>query len=247
VTTVYVDVDGTLVGPGGDLLASGTTRLTEALLAARAAGVDIVPVTGRSRVQVRELCRLLRFPRGIAELGCVHVDGHEVRYEFGDFPFTGETPVEAMLHRGAVDVALGFGLEPHEPWNEGREGTYLLRGDVNAADVNRALADAGFGWAVLVDNGALRRGGHVLHLAPTGIDKTRAVARDRARHGVGRDDAVYVGDGEGDVAVAPEVGACWLVANAEPALEWPHRTDAPYGDGVAEVLERITRSTHSSV
>ena len=59
VSTLYVDVDGTLVGPGGDLFWDGTARLAEALLAARAAGIAVVPVSGRGRVQVRELCRLL--------------------------------------------------------------------------------------------------------------------------------------------------------------------------------------------
>jgi len=76
---LYVDVDGTLVGPGGDLFWDGSTTLAEALLAARAADLSVVPVTGRGRVQVRELCRLLGFPRGIGELGCVHLEGNEAR------------------------------------------------------------------------------------------------------------------------------------------------------------------------
>ena len=46
---------------------------------------------------MRELCRLLGLPRGIGELGCVHLEGNEVRYELGDFPFVGETPVEVAL------------------------------------------------------------------------------------------------------------------------------------------------------
>jgi hypothetical protein len=30
-----------------------------------------------------------------------------------------------------------------------------------------------------------------------------------------------------------------LVANADPSLDWTLRTKAPYGDGVAEVVEAL--------
>ena len=237
--TVYVDVDGTLVGPGGDVLAGDGARLIDALLRCRQAGVAVVPVTGRSRIQVRELCRLLGLPRGIAELGCIHLEGREVRYELGAFPFLGETPVERMLRDGVLDVVLTQGLEPHEPWNEGREATYLLRGKVDEATVNARLAAAGHSWCEVVDNGVLRRGGHVYHLAPIGTGKAHGVRVDRRHHGIARRDTVCIGDAASDIACARDVGECWLVANADPDLEWANRTAGSYGDGVAEVLERL--------
>ena len=80
---------------------------------------------------------------------------------------------------------------------------------------------------------------HGYHLAPAGTGKGHGVARDRERHGIARGAAAYVGDGAGDVACADEVGECWLVANADPGLDWPRRTDAPYGDGVAEVVDHL--------
>ncbi|MBV8236759.1 MAG: hypothetical protein JO075_13755, partial [Acidimicrobiia bacterium] len=99
------------------------------MLAASRAGLAIVPVTGRGRVQVRELCRLLGLSRGIAELGCIHLEGNEVRYCLGDFPFVGETPVEAIVGRGPLDLVRAIAeLESHDPWNEGREATFILRG-----------------------------------------------------------------------------------------------------------------------
>ena len=246
---LYVDVDGTLVGPGGDLLADGSARVVEALLAARRAGLAVVPVSGRGRVQVFELCRLLGLPRGIGELGCVHVDvaGHQVRYELGRFPFSGVTPVEAMHERGAVAVACDLGLEPHEPWNEGRQATYLLRGRAGAAEANAALAAQGFDWCELVDNGELPRRGpgvHAWHLAPAGTGKAFGVRADRLHHNLDRGDTAYVGDSASDLACAPEVGELWLVANADPRLDWPSRTQGSYGAGVAEVLERLVGSVH---
>jgi hydroxymethylpyrimidine pyrophosphatase-like HAD family hydrolase len=77
------------------------------------------------------------------------------------------------------------------------------------------------------------------HLAPAGTGKAAGVRLDRLHHGLDVDDAAYVGDSASDLACAAEVGQCWLVANADPALEWPNRTERPYGDGVAEVLERL--------
>jgi hypothetical protein len=195
-------------------------------------------------VQVAELCRLLGLTRGIGELGCVHVEGHEVRYELGDFPFVGRTPVEAMLDDGPVDLVLQQGgLEAHEPWNAGREATYLLRGHADPDAVNTALADAGFGWCRMVDNGLMRRlQMHAYHVAPTGTGKRAGVRIDRERHGIDLSDATYIGDSPADLDCAPEVAECWLVANAEAGLEWPRRTTGSYGAGVAELIGRLLAS-----
>jgi hydroxymethylpyrimidine pyrophosphatase-like HAD family hydrolase len=238
---LYVDVDGTLVGPGGDLLWENDARTIDALLRARAAHLDVVPVSGRGRVQVFELCRLLGLPRGIGELGCVHIEGHDARYELGEFPFVGRTPVEAMLDDGVVDVVVQHApVEPHEPWNAGREATYLLRGQAEPDAVNRALADAGFGWCRLFDNGRMRRlQMNVYHVAPAGTGKRAGVRIDRQRRGIDRSDAAYIGDAAADIDCAPEVGECWLVANADAGLEWPHRTIGAYGAGVAELIDRL--------
>jgi len=235
VTVLYVDVDGTLVGPGGDLFWGDSTRVAEALLRARGAGLTVVPISGRGRLQVFELCRLLGVRRGIAELGCVHVDGREVRYELGRFPFAGQTPVEAMHARGAIQLLFDLGLTSFDPWNEGREATYLLRGEIDVATANATLAAKGFGWCELVDNG------HAHHLIPAGTGKAFGVRCDRAHHGLGREETAYVGDAWSDLACAPDVaeGACWLVGNADARLAWPLRTAGHYGDGVAEVVDRL--------
>ncbi|MFN2505730.1 MAG: HAD family hydrolase [Acidimicrobiales bacterium] len=229
------------MGPGGDLFSGGTTRLTEALLAARNAGLAVVPVTGRGRIQVFELCRLLGLPRGIAELGCIHVEGRQVRYELGGFPFTGETPLEAMHGRGAIQAMLDLGLEPHEPWNEGREATYLLRGTTDVAAANAHLRDKGFSWCELTDNGVLSREGspHAFHLAPVGTGKAAGLRLDLEHHGLALEEVGYVGDSASDLACAAEVGRFWLVANADPQLQWPDRTPGSHGEGVADVLELI--------
>jgi len=247
VSTLYVDVDGTLVGPGGDLFWNGSMRVAEALVACRGAGITVVPVTGRGLVQVREMCRLLGLARGVGELGCVHVAGHEVRYEMGPFPFWPESwPVQAMRDKGAVALAISMGLEAHEPWNEGRVATVVLKGRVDTGEVNAALASAGAGWCELIDNGPLRQADkHAYHLAPKGTGKAWGVAIDRRLHQVQRSSATYVGDGAADLAVAPEVARCWLVANADAGLEWPYKTQGSYGEGVAEVIDSLLAAQNS--
>jgi hydroxymethylpyrimidine pyrophosphatase-like HAD family hydrolase len=241
IEVLYVDVDGTLVGPGGNLLWDGTTRVVDALLRAGRAGMTIVPITGRNRVQVFELCRLLGLPRGIGELGCVHVEGHDVRYELGAFPFAGRTPVEVMHADGVIDFVLQQAeLEPHEPWNAGREATFLLRGRADTAAVDAALEAAGFGWCVLVDNGRIRGGErHAYHVAPTGTGKASGVRIDRARHELALERTAYIGDAASDLDCAREVGELWLVANADTGAEWPHRTAGPYSEGVAELIDEL--------
>jgi hydroxymethylpyrimidine pyrophosphatase-like HAD family hydrolase len=241
IDVLYVDVDGTLVGPGGDLLWDGTTGVVDALLRARAAGLTVVPVTGRNRVQVFELCRLLGLPRGIGELGCVHVERHDVRYELGGFPFAGRTPVEAMEGDGVLDfVLLRADLEPHDPWNAGREATFLLRGRADPAAVDAALAGAGFGWCVLVDNGRIRRlDMNAYHLAPAGTGKSFGVHVDRTRRDLSRERTAYIGDAASDLDCAHEVGELWLVANADAGAEWPHRTAGAFGEGVAELIDDL--------
>lgn len=243
--TLYVDVDGTLVGPGGSLLWDGTARPVEALLAAREGGIDVVPVSGRGGAQLRELCRLLGLSRGIAELGCAHVAGRSVEYTLGRFPHSPRSPVACMTEAGAAEALADVGLEPHDPWNEGREATLLFRGrSVDRAVVARALAARGLGWCELADNGLLARGDGVrcYHLAPAGTGKAAGVRHDRLRRGLDREASFYVGDSAADLDCAPEVGRLWLVANADPALDWPHRTARRHGAGVAEVIEELLRA-----
>ena len=50
--------------------------------------------------------------------------------------------------------------------------------------------------------------------------------------------AAYIGDSAADLECAREVAQCWLVANADDAPDWPHRTKGAYGAGVAELIER---------
>jgi hydroxymethylpyrimidine pyrophosphatase-like HAD family hydrolase len=259
---LFSDVDGTLVGRGGSLLADLDGRPTlaaaEALVAAGQAGLEVVLVSGRTRAQLFEACRLLGLRDAIGELGAVLVLGREAELQWGACPRDlGTTPAEALTRSGALQALLDAfpgRLEPHTPWTEGRQGTALLRGRVEPAEAGKALAAAGFGWASVRDNGRLRgsyphlAGGeaHAYHLAPAGVSKAAAAAAYLARRGLATSQAAAVGDSPADLEVGAVTGAMFLVANGAWAAAGQRLpvpvvlTPSPAGEGWAEAVRALT-------
>lgn len=240
VHTVYTDLDGTLLGPGGSLFAVPGGLSTEPAMAVASlapAGIDLVVVSGRTRDQIREVARILGAKAYIAELGglLVYREGHREVVVHTDGVRRGSGSAAAAIARsGAAGFLLDAyrgRLEPHTPWAMlDRECSVLLRGEVDVSGARATLARAGYGWLDLLDNGILPEGGarrfahldvrevHVYHLVPAGVSKRSAVAADRARRGLDREECVAVGDSASDAAVAPEVAAVFIVANGERAM-----------------------------
>jgi len=257
---LFTDVDGTLVGRDGSLLADLDGRPTlaaaTALVAAHRAGLEVVPVSGRTRLQLREACRLLGLRDAVGELGAVLVRGGQAELRWGAAPRElGATPAEALERSGALATlleAFAGRLEPHAPWHLGREGTALLRGRVEVAEADAVLAARGLGWARLVDNGRLRGAyphlgpgpAHAYHLLPAGVSKAGTAAAYLAARGLAREQAAAVGDGPADLELAAAVGATFLVANgawaAEAAGDQPVvTTPSAAGDGWAEAVAAL--------
>jgi hypothetical protein len=243
VRTVYADLDGTLFGPGGSLFShpNGPTGEPAAAVAAlRRAGVDLVPVSGRTVEQTREVARLLGSTVFVAELGGLIVyrggGAETVVRRSGAYGGPG-APVGAIRRSGAAGLlleAFAGRLELHTPWAYlPREVSVLLRGNVVVPDVRTVLERAGFDWLDLVDNGIIPGGierfpsltlgpdepVHAYHLLPRGVGKRAAVAMDRERRGLARDTCIAVGDSPSDAEVAPDVGAVFLVSNGAAAVE----------------------------
>lgn len=259
---LFSDVDGTLVGRGGSLLADldggESLAAAEALVAARRAGLEVVLVSGRTRAQLFEACRLLGLRDAIGELGTVLVRDGEAELQWGQTPRDlGATPAEALERSGALRTVLdklAGRIEPHTPWHQGRQGTALLRGQVEAAEVDELLRAEGFGWAHLKDNGRLRGAyphlgageTHTFHLLPAGVSKAATAATYLAERGLRADRAAAVGDGPADLEIADAVGAMFLVGNGA----WAADRDAgrqvvvapsSAGGGFAEVVEALIR------
>jgi phosphoglycolate phosphatase len=264
VKVLYADVDGTMVGPLGNLLwdshRTPTLAAAEALVRAAREGLEVVALTGRARAGMFEFARVLGFQSWICELGGIRIydRGETVVHEHGAFPGSGVPTAE--LHR-AVDLLLETypgRLEDHSPWNAARESSFLLRGEVSTEEAEERLAAAGFGWATLVDNGVIPRRYENLtevervrayHLLPRGVSKVASLSADRDYRRLKREETALVGDAAADLDCRGEVGRCFLVRNGldkDPSLAWAVEPDSgvevtkgTHGEGFAEVVHRL--------
>jgi hypothetical protein len=196
VRALYLDLDGTLLGRGASMLHDGEGAVTidgvRAVQACLRADVEVVLMSGRRRTQVFEDARLLGQRSFIFEAGaCVVIDGEE-HWLTGEYEPGERSIAEQIELAGAPALLLEEyvgQLEYHEPWHVDREVSHLFRGLVDAADVDRLLAERGHGGLRLVDNGVVSRRSPALadlshvrgyHLVPAGASKVRAVELHRA-------------------------------------------------------------------
>jgi hydroxymethylpyrimidine pyrophosphatase-like HAD family hydrolase len=261
---LYVDLDGTLLGPNASLLhaADGSFSLdaVKALQVCDRAGVEVVLYSGRMQTSVREDARLLGQSSYIFELGCGLVLDGELEWLTGGVAPSSErgSIFEQIGATGAPQKLLETypgRLEYHTPWAVGREVSHLFRGFVDLDEVHELLRQAGWDWLRLVDNGVITEHAdrfpgiarvHAYHLIPATASKVAAVARHMQNRGYTRDDCIAVGDSREDLQAADAVGCFWLVANAlerDPTLREDLRgrdrvriAEQPYGAGVYEAV-----------
>jgi phosphoglycolate phosphatase len=235
---LYVDLDGTLLGPGGGLFRAPDGGFTldgaRALQACARADVEVVIFTGRKQPGVWEIARLIGQSSYIFELGCGLVVDGELEWLTGDCVPSDErgTIFDQIAASGAPELLLEAfpgRLEYHTPWSEGREVSHLFRGLVPAEEAGAVLKEAGLGWLRLVDNGVIAAHGapvlssgwgidvdrvHAYHLIPACASKGRAVARHMQNRGYLREECIACGDSREDMEAADVVGSFWLMANA---------------------------------
>ena len=260
----YLDLDGTLLGPGAALLRDGDGRFAldgvRALQACWRAGVEVVLYSGRRQSSVFESARLIGAQAYAFEVGCgLVIDGELEWLTDGLVPSESEGTIYEQIERsGAATLLLEHfagRLEYHTPWSEGREVSHLFRGNLDLLEAGQLLERSGLGWLRLVDNGVVRTQAEQMpglavvrayHLIPSAASKARAVARHRQARAYGPGDCIAVGDSREDAEVASVVGTFWLVANAlerDPGLEPELATraqarvaSAGYGAGVYEAV-----------
>jgi hydroxymethylpyrimidine pyrophosphatase-like HAD family hydrolase len=232
---LYSDLDGTLLGQGGSLLADhqGKTTLVMARAVAEIdmAGLTVVMVSGRNAVQLTEISRLLGWRDFIAELGAVAVydRGERVVYDTGVWPEGsvphGLTPYNVIQRAGAVDELQrqfpGL-IEYHAPWHRHRQVTHVLRGELDLVQAQAVLDTIDVPPIDIIDNGVIHPWQHTLvgverihayHLIPRGVSKRGAIERDLKHRGVPRNHAIAAGDSRADLQMAEAVELMVLVAN----------------------------------
>jgi hydroxymethylpyrimidine pyrophosphatase-like HAD family hydrolase len=254
---LYVDLDGTLLGPGASLLrdAEGGFSLdaVRALQACHRAEVEVVIFSGRRQAQTMEDARLLGQTAYIFEVGTGLVIDGELSWLTGDLqPRDGKTIHDLIGESGAPDLLLDHyagRLELHSPFHLGREVSHLMRGLVNTDEANQLLDGNGHGDLRLVDNGAISpkdslpdiRRPHAYHLIPRESSKARAVATHMQARGYAPEECVALGDSREDVDVAQAVGRFFLVANADLPDAIPVNvevTEGAMGEGFYEAVIR---------
>jgi phosphoglycolate phosphatase len=259
---LYVDLDGTLLGPGASLLRDGEGAVSldgaRAIQACLRSQVEVVLMSGRRRAQVAEDARLLGGDSYIFEAGaCLVLDGEE-HWLTGELQPGELTIAQQIEASGAPALLLSHyrgRLEYHEPWHVSREVSHLFRGLVDAFEADRLLAQHGHGGLRLVDNGVVNRRSAALaelphvrgyHLVPADASKVAAVALHRRARCYEREQCIAVGDSREDLMCAAEVGTFWLVANAlarDPSMrdalaatDNARVAEASYGAGVYEAV-----------
>ncbi len=241
---LYVDLDGTLLGPGASLFsgADGGFSLegARALQACARSGVEVVIYTGRQQPGVLEIVRLIGGSSYIFDLGCgLVVDGELEWLTDGCVPSQEHGSIHHQITASGAPALLlstfAGRLEYHTPWSEGRHVSHVFRGQVPVEQANAILVDAGLDWLRLVDNGVIGGRGvvggsgpdgaerdwgievdrpHVYHLVPRGASKARAVARHMQNRGYAPSECIACGDSREDMDAAGVVGTFWLMANA---------------------------------
>ncbi len=237
VKVIYTDMDGTLVGPDGSLFTSPYGKLT--FLVARAifetlkAGVDVVIVSGRSQYQLKENARLLGFKNYIAELGCeiVYNLGEKVIYNIGNIKLEeGKKPIDIIKGMGAVKLLFSeFSgkIRYYTPWSEYHDVNILLVGNIDVEKANKILKENKLSCLRISDNGKVPPEPdfscpHCYHLMPRFSGKGSAVRKDKKIRGLHREEIVGIGESIGDIEIAPEVGAYFVVKNGvenEPRIK----------------------------
>jgi hydroxymethylpyrimidine pyrophosphatase-like HAD family hydrolase len=262
VRALYVDLDGTLLGPGASLLrdADGAFSLlgVRALEACHRAAMEVVLMSGRRKAQVMEDARLLGQASYIFEAGsCAVLDGEE-HWLTGDLRPGAVTIHDQMEAAGAPALLLdryADRLEYHDPWHRDRDVSHLFRGLVDAFEVDELLEREGHGDLRLVDNGVVHRRSERLaalpqvrayHLVPKGASKANAVAFHMRARRYAPEEVLGVGDSREDLGTSAHVGTFWLVANAvqrDPTLAAAiagtpnvRVAAASYGAGVYEAV-----------
>jgi phosphoglycolate phosphatase len=231
---LYVDLDGTLLGPDASMFsdADGGFSLlgARALEACARADVEVVIYSGRKQSSVFEAARLIGSRAFIFEIGCgLMLDGELEWLTDGVVPSdSAGTIFDQIESSGAVELLMSRfegRLEPHTPWSVRRDVSHLFRGDVSLDEASAVLATGGFEWLRLIDNGVIPEARplgllpeldivRAYHLIPAGASKARAVARHMQARGFAPDDCIACGDSREDLTAAGVVGTFWLMANA---------------------------------
>ncbi len=258
VALIALDLDGTVLGPGTAI----APACRAALQRARRAGIVVALATGRMLRSARGVQErlgvsgplltynggLVALPDGRSWTDPVPLEAARavaaVCRDRGFFlqSYLGDdlrVPADDARARAYAELAgVPFTLDPEAVWEPAVPPTKLLviEPAERMPEVREALGPVVAGRCEVANSYP-----HYLEISRAGVDKGTALRRLAAALDVPPAAVLAVGDGENDLAMIRFAGHGVAVANAAPALRAAarHVTAAPYGDGVAEAVERF--------
>ena len=260
---VATDLDGTLVRRDGTVSA----RTVAALAGCRAAGVDVVAVTGRPPRWLADLAEVVGTATAICANGAIVYDLASARVVRARVlaPDAVRAAVEAVRAAlpgttVALETLRGFRREPdYRPtFDAGAELTcaplhdlladdpgvvkLLLRHAGSSPDAVLAAARAALAGIAEPTHSGARDG--LVEVAALGVSKASTLAEVAAERGVAPEQVAAFGDMPNDVAMLRWAGQSYAVADGHPDAVAAASGVAPpcEEDGVAQVLERLVLS-----
>jgi Cof subfamily protein (haloacid dehalogenase superfamily) len=259
VRLVATDLDGTLLRPDGTV----SERATFAVRAAQAAGIHVIPITGRPPRITWDIAKEAGLgPLGVCSNGAAVVDISSM--EIVELQ-TLQTEVTTRLVRVVREVFPGavFAVEEMESftpetgfmeaswnWEEGCEQVDDIIEAVSSSCIKLVVRRPGYPAGAFMaelqsqvcETAHLTSSGlDWVEMGPPGVTKAHAVQRVCDRLGVGMAEVIAIGDNYNDLAVLASAGRAAAPANAIPEVlaivqqVLPSNAD----DGVAELLESL--------
>lgn len=264
---IYTDLDGTLFNDKGcivkDYRGDYYFDAIRLLPAVANKNWDIVPVSGRSKFQLKYSAQIIGLKNYIAELGAelVYNLGEEVYVTFDqrelkyDLAGEGKDLLEIIkLFKNNFPDKIESKME----WSRHKSYSAAFFGEINLDKANRLLEDEGYKGLVMVDNGIslledldLRvKKLHIYNLMPVDVNKANGIKFDKKIRNLDTDNCIAMGDSPEDLKMAGEVKYFFLMGNAlehkEIILEELDRYDNVYvadgfmNRGWAEVIGYLT-------
>lgn len=228
---IYTDLDGTLFNDQGCIIkdCEGNFYFEVVKLFERIAkkNWDIVLVSGRNKLQLRNNSMLFGVKNYITELGSelVHNLGEKVYVTFDNEKYNYEI---TKCGKDLVNIirilkeAFPNKIDSNLNWSIDRTFNALFFGDVDLEKANRILKDAGYEGMVLVDNGFSKlvklnldvENMRIYNLMPRGVDKSSAIKLDKKLRNFKDENCIALGDSIEDLKMAPVVKYFFLMRDA---------------------------------
>jgi HAD superfamily hydrolase (TIGR01484 family) len=256
---VATDLDGTLL----DALSRIPERTRRALEAARAAGILVVPATGRPPQALWPVVDGAAFgPMGVCSNGAVLVD-IDRRQNLEVTRLAGHAAADLVGRLRSAVPGIVFAIDDlerfaHEStffdgpvdWKEELVVVHDVAAFLAAGCVKLIARRPGWSASELIteielhtgDHGVTTSGLDWVDIGVAGVTKAYALERLCNRLGIGPAQVVAVGDNHNDLAVLDWAGTAMAPSNAVPdVLEMVDRVlPANTDEGVADLLEELT-------